>query len=177
MYVKVSDAMNQLGISKKEPLWWVLRLFERRSVFEVYNAVPTVLMIDVLSSEMSQEVAEIIAKGKKNQNLGYKIFLKDFFIESAPEELELDQESARKSGLSSNTKNPDKNCQKKSEIDLNRYFDMWMQINSLAGKGQISFEILDWTLVLKVKEHLTDVEIYQMLNERARTELEIIQKV
>ena len=148
-----SEALNLLGISKRESLYQIFRLLEKRSVFEVVKAVPLVFFIEVLSpiDQVSSEIQAILSKGKKVSlnSTGFKVNAKEYFEEDLDSDI----------------------------IDPDLYFNLWSKINSLAVKGQLVFEVQDWCYTLKVKEHLGDIEIYSMLNERNHLELDLINKV
>jgi hypothetical protein len=152
--IKTSEALAQLGTTRKENLFLILRLLEKRKVFNLVKCTPTVVNIEISSAApqepMPIELAEIIARAKKNpQNTsGYRVNIRDFFSED-----DLSFSSSDK------------------------FFDIWLKINQFSTAGLLHFEVLDWNLKLKVKEHFTDVEILQMLNERTKNELDIVHKV
>jgi hypothetical protein len=152
--IKMSEALAQLGTTRKENLFLILRLLEKRKVFNLVKCTPTLVNIEISSAAAQEpmpiELAEIIARAKKNpQNCsGYRVNIKDFFSED-----DLSFSSSDK------------------------FFDIWLKINQFSTAGLLHFEVLDWNLKLKVKEHFTDVEILQMLNERTKNELDIVHKV
>lgn len=63
--ISSSESMTQLGLVKKEPFFFIIRLLEKRNLFELKKVIPTTYLIEPIGSEPDSQVSSILTKAKR----------------------------------------------------------------------------------------------------------------